>query len=264
MYGLTSANFPNPFKDDRNKDNIVAKRGALFMIDLKHMVQELGYQVIHMKTDSIKIPNADVKIIELIQQYGREFGYIFQHEVTYEKMALVNDAVFVSKNATAEACQELYGYVPEDNAEKPGKWNAVGAQFQHKYVFKTLFTQAPLEFNDYRETKSVKTALYLDFDDPEDDTPMAFSPTEEQLVGKIFIGKTGSFIPVSERGALLLREKNGDYYSATGAKGYKWLEADMVKTLGMQDKIDMSYYNGLVDKAIEKLTQFGDVEWLTA
>jgi hypothetical protein len=36
VYGLTSAHFPNMFKDNRNVDNIVAKRGALFMIDLKH------------------------------------------------------------------------------------------------------------------------------------------------------------------------------------------------------------------------------------
>ncbi|MFQ9640494.1 MAG: hypothetical protein ACLRYZ_01480, partial [Coprococcus phoceensis] len=34
VYGLTSANFENPFRDPRNKDNIVAKRGALFMINL--------------------------------------------------------------------------------------------------------------------------------------------------------------------------------------------------------------------------------------
>ena len=31
VYGLTSAKFPNPFRDNRNKDNIVAKRGALYM-----------------------------------------------------------------------------------------------------------------------------------------------------------------------------------------------------------------------------------------
>ena len=30
VYGLTAAKFPNPFRDPRNKDNIVAKRGALF------------------------------------------------------------------------------------------------------------------------------------------------------------------------------------------------------------------------------------------
>ena len=35
VYGLTAAKFPNMFKDNRNKDNIVAKRGALFMVDLQ-------------------------------------------------------------------------------------------------------------------------------------------------------------------------------------------------------------------------------------
>ena len=48
VYGLTSAKFPTQFNDvangmhDRNKDNKVAKRGALFMILLKHKIQELG------------------------------------------------------------------------------------------------------------------------------------------------------------------------------------------------------------------------------
>ena len=52
VYGLTSAGFENKFRDPRNKDNIVAKRGALFMIDLKNAVQKAGYQVAHIKTDS--------------------------------------------------------------------------------------------------------------------------------------------------------------------------------------------------------------------
>ena len=38
VYGMTSAKFENKFKDPRNIDNIVAKRGALFMIDLKYAV----------------------------------------------------------------------------------------------------------------------------------------------------------------------------------------------------------------------------------
>lgn len=55
VYGMTSARFDNKFKDPRNIDNIVAKRGSLFMIDLKHFVQEQGFVVAHIKTDSIKI-----------------------------------------------------------------------------------------------------------------------------------------------------------------------------------------------------------------
>ena len=41
VYGLTAASFDNPFRDNRNKDNIVSKRGALVMVNLKHMVQKM-------------------------------------------------------------------------------------------------------------------------------------------------------------------------------------------------------------------------------
>ena len=59
VYGLTAAKFDNAFRNPLNIDNIVAKRGALFMIDLRHAVEEQGYKVIHIKTDSIKIENPD-------------------------------------------------------------------------------------------------------------------------------------------------------------------------------------------------------------
>ena len=54
VYGLTAANFENPFRRPRNKDNIVAKRGALFMTLLKSEVEKRGFCVAHIKTDSIK------------------------------------------------------------------------------------------------------------------------------------------------------------------------------------------------------------------
>ena len=44
-YGLTSASFKNTFRDERNVNNIVALRGALFMVNLKHEVQERGFTV---------------------------------------------------------------------------------------------------------------------------------------------------------------------------------------------------------------------------
>ena len=59
VYGLTAQaekdGYRSAFRDTRNKDNIVAKRGALFMIDLLNAVQERGGEVIHIKTDSIKV-----------------------------------------------------------------------------------------------------------------------------------------------------------------------------------------------------------------
>jgi hypothetical protein len=231
VYGLTSANFDNPFRDLRNKDNIVAKRGALFMIDLKNEVQARGFQVVHIKTDSIKIPGADLPIIEFVKQFGKDYGYTFEHEVTYEKFCLVNDAVYIAKKNT-------------------GEWTATGAQFSHPYVFKTLFSHEPLVFLDYCETRSVVgAALYLDFGE-----------------GPQFVGSAGSFVPVKEGtgGGKLLRGKDDVFHAASGSKGYLWKEAATVFDLSLEDDIDMSYFRKLVDDAVKSISKFGDFEWFTS
>ena len=241
VYGLTSAKFDNKFKDPRNIDNIVAKRGALFMINLKHEVQKRGFTVAHIKTDSIKIPNATKDIIDFVMEYGKKYGYSFEHESTYEKMCLVNNAVYIAKGK---------------EGEHAGEWTATGAEFQHPYIFKTLFSHEPIEFKDLCETKEVKTALYLDMNEgcPEDEHHY------------IFVGKVGSFCPISagKGGGLLLREKDGKYYAAGGTKGYRWLESESVKILKKENDIDMGYFKALVDGAIDSLKEYGDVEWFTS
>jgi hypothetical protein len=247
VYGLTSARFENAFRDPRNIDNIVAKRGALFMVKLKLAVQELGYQVIHIKTDSIKVPNADKTVIDFIMDFGTEYGYEFEHESTYKKIALVNDAVFIAKVA-AKATEK--GEIPEH-------WEAVGAQFQQPYVFKTLFSKEKIQFKDLCVAKNVKVgAIYLDFTDQ--DEPMAFSVER----GLKFVGKTGLFCPIKKGagGGTLLRINDDKSYSVTGAKGYYWLEADMVKELGLQSSIDLDYFRAQVDDAVANISQYGDFE----
>ena len=199
-YGLTSASFINPFRDVRNKDNIVAKRGALFMIDLLYEVQERGFTVAHIKTDSIKIPDATPEIIEFVMNFGKQYGYTFEHEATYEKICLVNDAVYIAKYATKEKCKKLYGYVPGDNYDHGNEWTATGTQFQVPYVFKKLFSKEPIEFADLCETKSVTSCMYLNRD--------ITIPNEEVKVEDMqFIGKVGSFSPMKPGyGGYLLRE----------------------------------------------------------
>lgn len=253
VYGLTSAKFENAFKDPRNKDNIVAKRGALFMIDLKHAVQEQGFPVIHIKTDSIKIPNATPEIISFITEFGKKYGYDFEHEATYDKFVLVNDAVYISRLSTPDKCEAMYNYIPSDVRKSAGEWVAVGAQFSQPYVFKTLFSHEHIQFEDLMETKSVTTALYLDMNE---DLP-------EGEHDYHFIGKTGAFCPIlpGRGGGLLCREKEGKYYAATGTKGYRWLEAEMVKTLEKENDIDRGYYNALVDDAVDNISKYGDFEW---
>ena len=245
VYGLTSAGFENPFRDPRNKDNIVAKRGALFMIDLKYEVEARGFTVAHIKTDSIKIPNATPEIIDFVMEFGRKYGYEFEHEATYKKMCLVNNAVYIAKYADAEWCEEHYGYIPDKNRKKGGQWTATGTQFAVPYVFKTLFSHEPIEFKDMCETKSVKTNMYLDYGNGE----------------KTFIGKVGSFCPMEKGGGQLVREgtdKEGNtkYDAVTGTKGYLWQSSDVVEELGQQFDIDKSYYQKLVDDAVEAITQY--------
>lgn len=257
-YGLTSAAFENPFRDNRNKDNIVAKRGALFMIDLMNEVKARGFTVAHIKTDSIKIPNATPDIIDFVMNFGKEYGYNFEHEATYEKMCLVNDAVYIAKYATPEKCKELYDYVPGDCNDHGGEWTATGTQFQVPYVFKTLFSKEPIEFKDLCETKSVGTCIYLNMntDIPNDQV------TSDKMQ---FIGKVGSFCPMKKGyGGYLLREaidkKSGDkkYGFVNGTKGYYWLESDMVKELNKEEYIDRTIYNELVNDAIDTINKYGD------
>ena len=49
------------------------------------------------------------------------------------------------------------------------------------------------------------------------------------------------------------KDKDGNvkYDSATGAKGYRWLESEVVRNRGMDDAIDRSYYDALVDGAVD-------------
>ena len=66
-------------------------------------------------------------------------------------------------------------------------------------------------------------------------------------------------------GGWLVREQERDgivdYYSVGGAKGYRWMEAENVKKLGLEDQIDKSYYQKLVDDAVSNISQYGDIEW---
>ena len=284
VYGLTSANFENPFKDNRNKNNIVALRGALFMKTLQDEVRERGFIVAHIKTDSIKIPDATPEIIQFIMDFGMKYGYVFEHEATYDKMCLVNDAVYIAKYASKEKCESLYGYVPGDNKKHLNEWTATGTQFQVPYVFKKLFSKEEITFEDMCETKSVTSALYLDMNENLPDVtelekerdrlakknpPMAAEGLDEKISeghNYRFIGKVGQFCPIKPGcgGGLLMREKDGKYYAATGSKGYRWLESEMVRELGKEADIDRSYYDRMVDEAVKTISKFGDFEWFVS
>lgn len=287
VYGLTSAKFDNPFRDIRNKNNIVALRGALFMKTLQDEVQAKGFTVVHIKTDSIKIADATPEIIDFVMEFGEKYGYTFEHEATYEKLCLVNDAVYIAKDAS------------------DGHWTATGTQFQIPYVFKTLFSKEDILFDDLCETKSVTTALYLDMNENLPDVTLLEKERDKLLKNYIasaspvdlingdleeadpklwndiseldkriaeghdykFIGRIGQFCPMKPGvgGGLLMRKKDDKYSAATGTKGYRWLESEKVYSLKeYRDNIDRSYYNKLVDDAVDTISEYGDFEWFAS
>ena len=223
VYGLTAASFPNKFRDERNIDNIVAKRGALFMVDLVEFVEERGFEVVHVKTDSIKIPHATPEIIEEVKKFGEKYGYTFEYDPAvdlYERFCLVNDAVYVARTA--------------------GEWSAIGAQYIHPVVFKTLFTKEELEASDYVEVKQVnKGHMYL--------------VTEVSDVRQ-FVGKFGAFVPVLN-GRRLLRIDGEKEHAVTGTKGHLW-ELEQTGLDGSLD-VDFSYFQKLIDTGREAIEKFG-------
>ena len=208
------------------------------MINLKEEVEKRGFVVAHIKTDSIKIPNATPEIIQFCMDYGKMYGYTFEHEATYERMCLVNGSTYICR---------AYGNPTDWTVVE--KWEATAAQFAHPYVYKTLFSGEPIEFEDMCETKAVKTRMLLRFENGE----------------TRFVGKVGQFCPVTEGGAELVREATGRdgstvYGAVTGTKDYKWLESEVVKEAGLGDKIDLSYFRALVDDARDNISQYGDFE----
>ena len=145
-------------------------------------------------------------------------------------LCLVNEAVYI--------------------ARKGDTWTAVGSQFQHPYVFKTLFSGEEVTFDDFCESKNVlQGTMYLDREEREEDEELDYHTMRH-------VGRSGRFIPVLDKGGTLYRVKDEKYYAVAGTKGYKWIEAEIAQS--MPDlEIDMSYFEKLKDDAIKTIEAFG-------
>lgn len=293
VYGLTSAKFENAFRDPRNKDNLVAKRGSLFMTLLTSEVQKRGFIVCHNKTDSIKIPDATPEIEQFVIDFGKEYGYSFETEARFDRFCLVNDAVYIAKFKEPEI---------DKSTGKEIWWTATGKQFAVPYIFKSLFSGESVKFEDMCETfATTKGELYLDMNEnlpdvdefeitkavreasdvgagkiTNKDMAIANSWTDlsdEELNAKIsegheyvFVGRVGQFCPIKPgcNGGELFRVNDGKCYAAPGTSGYRWLESEVVRDLGKEDDIDRSYYDNLVNGAIESISKYGDFSWFVS
>ena len=96
-----------------------------------------------------------------------------------------------------------------------------------------------------------------------------FEPESMKLKEKIekghalhYVGRVGQFTPVKPgiNGGVLYRVNEGKNYAATGSKGYRWMESEMVKTLKLEDSIDRTFYNKLVDDAVDTISKYGNFD----
>lgn len=282
VYGLTSASFDNEFRDPRNIDNIVAKRGNLFMLVLKNEVEKRGYKVCHIKTDSIKIVEADKYIQDFVKDFGHEYGYTFETEGEFDKFVLLNDAAYVA------------------HEKNSGEWITKAKQFQEPYVRKKLFTKEPISVHDLSQTFQVSSgsAIFLDKNEGYPDV----SAIEKEVTkienalkkGKVpkgwegvnegelqeylkelketeipaghnyqFVGRVGTFLPVKDGydGGYLYRVKDGKNYAVSGTSGYRWLETEYAINKYGMDCINMDYFSDMADQAREDISKYVDVDW---
>lgn len=221
VYGMTSAPFDNKFRHPDNIDNIVAKRGALFMVLLKHEMKKQGIKLIHTKTDSVKLLDPTPEQVQWVVDFGTKYGYTFEVEHIYKRMTLVNKAALIG---------EYYN-------EKKGKdvWDPVGTMFLEPYTLKTLFTREEIVPEDLYLIKQIKKGrLYLD--------------------GK-HLGRFAHVYAAKDGHVLENRHDDGRVTAPTGTKGYLFKSVDEY-TDGSD--VDLTYYEAAVKKTVDAIAKVGD------
>lgn len=221
VYGMSSAKFDNKFKHPDNIDNIVAKRGALFMVLLKHEMTERGIELIHTKTDSVKVVAPSEKDIQWIMDFGTKYGYTFELEHIYKRIALVNKSTLIAEY--------------HDDRKDKDIWEAVASQFADPYVYKTLFSNEDLLDEDFAVTKEVKKSKIF---------------MGDRHVGRLirmYASKTGEVVES--------RNDEGKVSAVSGTKGYLWKEFSEFTD---KSDIDFAYYNSLIDNAVNSIHKVGD------
>jgi hypothetical protein len=155
-------------------------------------------------------------------------------EAQYDRFAIVNDAVYIAHDGE--------------------HWTAVGAQFQHPYVYKILFSHEEVTFDDYCETKQVmQGTMYLGDDGVEDVEQMQF------------VGRIDKFVPVLEGGQHLWRIKDDRKYAVSNTKDHMWIRASVARRLYEEGtlRLDMTYYDKLTQSAVSAIGKYGDFEQFT-
>lgn len=278
VYGMTSASYDNKFRHPGNIDNIVAKRGALFMMMVKQKLNEAGFNVIHVKTDSFKIPDLEPnsarekEAYDLVQSYAHDFGYNFDYEANFSRLALVNKAVIIGEHGPKGD-----EWMSPKYEKSIGHWEAIGAQYAMPYVYKKLFTGEVIEESDYPIFKSAKSSIFLGdtFVGKNANVYPSLSGRELMRTGEVDISKRVQTqwlkgtdpvkaaahvgIPVEEYERIVNNnfqpEMVTTYNSVTGTKGFKWELWNNFKGI---DDLDIGYYEKLVEEGADNIYKVGD------
>ena len=226
VYGLTSAKYPNRFKDPRNVDNIVAKRGELMMMTLEDKLLKEGVVPIHIKTDSIKLASFTQELNDEVVEFGKKYGYRFTIEEFYTVFCVFNKAEYLAYNAAT------------------GAWESRGATFQNQYVFKTLLG-GEIEKKDFILNMSVeKGRIYI---------------------GDTFYGKTVNVIAAKEKyGGVMTCRSEERIASVSGTKGWFFMEYEEAIAGDFMEYVDLAYYDQLVSSAKQKIEEYVPLDVMKA
>lgn len=231
-YGLTAAKFDNKLRIPDNWDNVIAKRGALFMIQLKQRLWDMGVTVVHVSVDSIKVSGITEDQKNYILNFAKQFGYNFEIEAHFKKLCLLDDTNYLALQDQAD----------EEPIEP--KWVITGSVFDIPVFKKMYLDPQPITVKDYAMViASSKGALYFRYDD-----------------GRLkFIGRVGEFIPVKTGGHDLLHidKVAGREGFASGTKGYKMLESIEVSSL---DDVDTTLALKKTNDVLQKIDIYCDHE----
>jgi hypothetical protein len=128
----------------------VAKRGALFMIDLKHFVHDRATTSSTSRPTRSRSRTPPRRSSSWSPSSASSTATTSSTRQRTTQFCLVNDAVYIAR---------------QGRRGKDAKWTAVGAQFQHPVRVQDAVHHEDIKFDDYCETKQVtKGAMYMDFE----------------------------------------------------------------------------------------------------
>ena len=80
-----------------------------------------------------------------------------------------------------------------------------------------------------------------------------------------FVGRVGQFTPVVSNagGGILYRVAECKNHAAPGSKGYRWIESELLDESNF-DIIDKSFYESLINDAVDVISKYGDFEWFVS